>query len=260
MNASYKQEKNSLRKRSEIHNLSSNGNISTQSVISIDINTLLPRSSETPYLFQGTISDLVIYETSKLLRDYKELNSFFINNRELGVYDNINFGVSFDSGKNLKVLSIIDSDSKSLVEIQKNIEELLELYESGNTISEEILTSSTITISDLTNTNASYMQPLVSIGQSSIIGLIKKSDFLFKIFLGFDHKVTEGMYVTRFLEELKENIESYFINNQINHDLDCSICGMSMKSIKELNQLGMIMVMKENGKIESVCQVCFDGW
>ena len=220
-NIPYNRETTSLRKRSEIAALASSGNYSTQSVIAIEINANTPRSSATPYLFRNTISDLVIYEASKLLSSFKELNAFFISKRELGIYDDINFGVSFDSGRNLKVLSVLRSDKKALHEIQNNIIELLDLYESGETISEDILTSSTITISDLTNTNASYMQPLVSAGQSSIIGLVKKSDFLFEVFIGFDHKVIEGMYATKFLEKLKENIESHFDNNDINHDQSC---------------------------------------
>ena len=254
-NIPYSRVTTSLRKRAEITTLASSGNSSTQSVISVKINVNTPRSSATPYLFRNTISDLVIYEAAKLLNNFKELNGFFINKKELGIYDEINFGVSFDSGRNLKVLSVLQSDKKTLHEIQSNIVELLDLYESGETISEDVLTSSTITISDLTNTDASYMQPLVSAGQSSIVGMVKKSESLFEVFIGFDHKVTEGMYVTKFLEKLKENIESHF-----DHNLSCSVCGISMKSTKELGQMGMVMVMKQNGKIEPVCQVCFNGW
>lgn len=259
-NISYIRKKTSLRKRAEITTLASRGNLSTQSVISIEINAKTPRSSSTPYLFRNTISDLVIYEASKLLNSYKELNGFYISKRELGIYEDINFGVSFDSGRNLKVLSILCSDMKTLHEIQTNIVELLDLYESGETISENLLTSSTITISDLSNTNASYMQPLVSAGQSSIIGLVKKSDFLFEVFLGFDHKVIEGMYATKYLEELKENIESHFDTNDIKYNQSCGACGMSMEVIKEQDQLGMVMVMRQDGKIEPICQVCFNGW
>ena len=258
-NISFKLKKNTLRKRSEIKNLSSNGNTSTQSIIGITIKTLPNRSYEIPFIFKDSIADLVTYEGSKLLKKYKQLNSFYINEKEYGEYSHVNAGFSFDNDSNLKVLSIQEVDKLSLAEIQNEIVRLLELYESNENIDEKTLTSSTFTISDLSNTEASYMMPLVSNNQSSIIG-ITKVDNLFNIFIGFDHKVTSGLYVSKYLKELKTNIESHYYNENSIDFLFCSKCEMSAHEAKSLQNTGFIKMVDFDGSELNICENCFRGY
>ncbi len=256
---SFELKKHTLRKRSEIKNLSSNGNASTQSIVGITINTLPNRSYKVPFIFKDSIADLVTYEGSKLLKKYTQLNSFYINEKEYGEYNHVNAGFSFDNDSNLKVFSIKEADKLSLDEIQNEVVRLLELYESNGTVDEETLTSSTFTISDLSNTEASFMMPLVSKNQSSIIGITKVGN-LFNIYIGFDHKVTSGLYVSKYLKELKENIESHFYNeNSINY-LFCSKCEMSAHEAKSLNNKGFIKMVGFDGSELNICENCFHGY
>jgi pyruvate/2-oxoglutarate dehydrogenase complex dihydrolipoamide acyltransferase (E2) component len=193
-----------------------------------------------------------------LLKQYEQLNSFYINEKEYGEYNHVNAGFSFDNDSNLKVLSIQEVDKFSLVEIQNEIVRLLELYESNETIDEETLTSSTFTISDLSNTEASYMMPLVSKNQSSIIGITKVGN-LFNIYIGFDHKVTSGLYVSKFLKELKTNIESHFYNENSIDYLFCSKCEMSAHEAKNLKNTGFIKMVGFDGSELIICENCFNG-
>lgn len=258
-NVDFEIKKHTLRKRSEIKNLSCNGNTSTQSIIGITINALPNRSYDVPYLFKDSIADLVTYEGSKLLKEFPELNSFYINEKEFGQYNNINAGFSFDNNSNLKVLSIENADSSSLVSTQNEIIRLLELYESNKTIDEKTLTSSTFTISDLSNTKASYMMPLVSNNQSSIIGITKNINS-YSIYIGFDHKVTSGLYVSRYLEKLKSNIESHFYNEDLINYLKCDKCEMSGIEAKRLGHSGFISIKAFDGKDIKICENCFYGY
>ena len=258
-NISFELKKHTLRKRSEIKNLSSNGNASTQSIVGITINTLPNRSYEVPFIFKHSIADLVTYEGSKLLKKYTQLNSFYINEKEYGEYNYVNAGFSFDNDSNLKVLSIKEVDKLSLDEIQNEIVRLLEIYESNKTIDEDTLTSSTFTISDLSNTEASYMMPLVSKNQCSIIGITKVGN-LFNIYIGFDHKVTSGLYVSKYLKELKENIESHFYNENSIDYLFCSKCEMSAHEAKSLNNKGFIKMVGFDGSELNICENCFHGF
>ena len=128
------------------------------------------------------------------LAPFCKLKVTYSGRSELKTLTNIDrdFSMSVDNfSKTSYSLLYINELLTKLLPKNSTHEELLDLYESGETISEDVLTSSTITISDLTNTDASYMQPLVSAGQSSIVGLVKKSESLFEVFIGFDHKVTE---------------------------------------------------------------------
>lgn len=252
----YKKNRFNLRKRSEIRNLSSNGNLSTQSVIGIKINTLPRRSYEVPYLFRNSISDLVVYESSKLLNEFFELNSFYINEKEFGVFESINAGFSFDNSSNLKVLSIRNADKLSLKDTQNEILNLLDLYESNSPIEEELLSTSTFTISDLSNTKSSYMLPLVSNNQSSIIG-ITKDQYCYQVFVGFDHKITSGLYVSKFLEILKENIESHFYESELVNYLKCDKCEKTASEAKSLRNIGFIKTLSFDGKERIICENCF---
>lgn len=258
-NVSFEVKKHTLRKRSEIKNLSLNGNVSTQSIIGITINTLPNRSYDVPFIFKNSISDLVTYEGSKLLKDYPQLNSFYINEKEYGEYNYINAGFSFDNNSNLKVLSIQEADKLTLIDIQNEIVRLLDLYESNETINEETLTSSTFTISDLSNTQACYMMPLVSNNQSSILGITKLKDS-FNIYIGFDHKVTSGLYVSKYLADLKSNIEAHFYNENSIDYLFCSKCEMSANEAKKLGNSGFIKMTGFDGSELNICENCFNGY
>ena len=258
-NVSFERKKHTLRKRSEIKTLSSNGNTSTQSIIGATINTLPNRSYEVPFLFKNSIADLITYEGSKLLKKYVQLNSFYINEKEYGEYNHVNAGFSFDNDSNLKVLSIQDSDQMSLVEVQNEIVRLLQLYESNEPIEEEILTSSTFTISDLSNTETFYMMPLVSNNQSSIIGITRVGN-VFNVYIGFDHKITSGLLVSKFLIELKSNIESHFYKEKSMDYLFCSKCEMSAREAKDLKHTGFIKMVGFDGSDCIICENCFNGF
>ena len=251
--------KHSLRKRSEIKNLSLNGNLSTQSVIATTVRTLPNRSYETPFLFKDSISDIATYEISKALLRYPELNSFYINDKEYGEYEEINAGFSFDNDSNLKVFSINNTNNLTLQEIQNKIQEYLELYESNKPIDEKILFSATFTISDLSKSGASFMIPLVSSYQSSIIGITKVSNYSYSLFVGFDHKISSGLYVSKFLEHLKDNIESHFINENTINFLRCDKCEMSAKEAKSLKNIGFVQMLNFEGNTINICENCFNG-
>jgi hypothetical protein len=119
------------------------------------------------------------------------------------VFKHVNFGISFDSGNNLKVLSLKDADKLTLPETHSEVSKLLDLYESGKQIPIDLLTSSTVTISDLSKTKASYMRPLLNGFQGLILGVVRSKNNLFEIYATFDHRISSGLTVARFLEELK---------------------------------------------------------
>jgi pyruvate/2-oxoglutarate dehydrogenase complex dihydrolipoamide acyltransferase (E2) component len=248
------------RKQVEVKNLQAGQHQSTSSTIGIDIKVPGKRVIEPPYLFQGSISDLIVYEGSRLLRKYPKLNAAYINPTTLGVYDEINFGWSFDNGSNLKVLAIKDTDKLSLNEIQNEVNRLLDLYESNKNIPMDILSSSTVTISDLSRTNASFIFPLINGLQSMILGIVKRSENNFSIYATFDHRVSEGLTVTNFLTELKSRILSYYLDNNGIAPISCYVCEKSMAEEISLRHRGFIKITLPNGEDTNLCRNCFDGW
>jgi len=247
------------RKQAEIKNLLSGDHGYTSSTISARITLLGERIVAPPFLFKNGISDLLIFEASRLLRQYPELNGFIVNNKSRATYDQVNFGWSFDSGKNLKVLAIKNTDLLTLDELQRAVVNLLDLYESNETISLDLLTESTVTFSDLSKSNASFMLPLLNGRQSLMLGLTRRKNNLFEVFATFDHRVTEGLAIINFLTDLSNRVTSYFRRDDI-ANIACNACNKSMKEELALGQRGFLKMTNGDGIDIHLCRNCFEGW
>ena len=250
----------SKRKQAEAKNLISGDHGSTTSTIGIEIKLLGERLVAPPFLFKESISDLIAFEASKLLRQYPELNGSYVDEKTWSQYEQVNFGWSFDNGKNLKVLSIKNADTLSLTGFQEEVGRLLDLYDSGETIPMELLTDSTVTFSDLSRSPASFMFPLINGHQTLILGLVRKSKYAFEIIASFDHRVSEGLTVVHFLADLKSRVLSYFVDQNGVVNASCYACGKSMVEELGLGHRGFIKMTLANGEDESLCRNCFEGW
>ena len=250
-----------LRKRAEIASLSVFGSGLRQSSIGISSPPLTKRLSQPIPLFNDGIADLVVYEASRLLKQFPLLNSFYSNNNSVSLYEEVHAGVSFDNNRNLKVLRIENSDRLKLSEIQLAINGLLAKYEAEENLSTE-LKPATFTITDLAHTSADFVYPLLNGYQSLIIGIVRKaSTNKYQLIASFDHRVSEGLYVTRFLDALIQNVSSHFVDSASGtEDMHCYFCQKSMKEERSLGNRGFINITIESGEQVEICRNCFDGW
>jgi len=236
------------------------GHQSTSSTIGINLHIPKKRMVTAPFLFQDSISDLIVFEASRLLRKYPELNSSYINTKTWAKYDDINFGWSFDGGSNLKVLCIKNSDQLPLNSLQTEITNLLDLYESDKSIPIDLLISSTVTISDLSRTEASFILPLINGYQSLILGVVRQLPNTYSIYATFDHRISEGLRVSEFLSELKSRILSHYSNEDESISLNCYACEKTMAEEIALRHRGFIKITLPNGNEANLCRNCFEGW
>ena len=250
----------SKRKQSEAKNLIAGDHGNTTSTIGIEVKLSGERLVAPPFLFKDSISDLIAFEGSKLLRQYPELNGSYVDEKTWSQYEQVNFGWSFDNGKNLKVLAIKNADMLSLAELQEEVGRLLDLYDSDETIPMELLTHSTVTFSDLSRSPASFMFPLINGNQTLILGLVRKSKSTLEIFASFDHRVSEGLSVVNFLTELKSRVLSYFVDPNGVINSFCFACGKSMTEELSLGHRGFMKITLGNGEDENLCRNCFEGW
>ena len=256
----YDVKRKTKRKQAESNNLTFYGDALPQSTIWIDIEVSGTRVVSPPYLFEETIADIVVYESSKLLKNYPNLNAFHINARQYGEYDEVNFGISFDNGENLKVLAIEKSDRLSLAEIQNRIETLLHLYESGDSISQDLLTAATVTLSDLSQSAASSLLPLLNGAQSLILGIARRGPLTYSVAASFDHRVADGLMVSEFLGELNERICSYFRSSTESPEPSCFLCAKTMSEELKFGNRAMLTVKRADGTDAVMCRNCFEGW
>jgi pyruvate dehydrogenase E2 component (dihydrolipoamide acetyltransferase) len=202
-----------LAKQLEIDALSSvqlNGPVST-----ISVNVEAVKIAQKDSFFSNTSDShlsIIIYEVSKLIKEYPVLNSYF-QNGYIQEYVDINIGLALDIDDGLKVYNIRNCNNLTLDEIKDSISEGVYRYLRKDLTIEDI-TESTFTITDLSQYGVSHFIPLINNMQSAILGIsaIDKVLNRFSLTLSFDHRVTEGKIVAKFLTELSERIENNSIN------------------------------------------------
>jgi pyruvate/2-oxoglutarate dehydrogenase complex dihydrolipoamide acyltransferase (E2) component len=253
-------QRQSKRKLTEIRNLAIGNAHGCTSTIGVSVVASGRRLVKPSAILRDTIADLVIFEGTRLLHRYPRLNACWTDDRHVALYEHVNFGVSFDSGDNLKVLAIQRADTLNLIDIQNEFCRLLDLYETGGPISDDLLASATVTLSDLCALPVSFMQPLVNGRQSLILGLTRPTAGHYEIFAGFDHRVAEGLVVARFLQGLRDRVASYFGDSVDHTELHCSACSKSMQEELELGGRGFLNVILGNGSRGLLCRNCFAGY
>jgi pyruvate/2-oxoglutarate dehydrogenase complex dihydrolipoamide acyltransferase (E2) component len=190
-------------KRQELKSLGRGAGGSMLSVVGTSLGKQLPERKGDGF-FDGKIVDLVIYEASRLMKAFPRLNAAYQDGM-IELYHDVNAGIAFDGADRLVVYGIEASDQLKLEQIQDEISEaLLRYIENKLTVRE--LTRATFTITDLSGMEIEFMLPLLPEGQSCIIGITKSQERGYGLYAGFDHRVTEGMEASRFLQDLRQRL------------------------------------------------------
>jgi len=241
----------SLSKSNEIKALSPVNSSGLVSTISIDICLKDNRN-----LKNGLLKE-IIFESSRLLHNFPLLNAFFSND-VIKLHSNINIGFAVDIDDGLKVLTIEDTDKKQYSEVIQEVDSLVEKYlDKKLTISN--LTSSTFTITDLSDYGVKSFVPLVNINQSAMLGVSSINNLgVFELSLSFDHRVTEGLRVSQLGAELCSRIQRH-LNVELATHSTCDFCGKSLTEEIETGNRGLINISTPLGE-KLICRVCFDGW
>ena len=254
----YKVIKTTMRKRSEITSLRVSGGGEFQSTIGIEIATGSRLAKN--IVFENSIQDLVCYESSRMLgNNYSDLNAFYISDSEIGIFNSVAAGISLDNDNNkLTVARINDSDALTLLDIQDRLGSLFIQFEDG-TISSESLMPSTYTITDLSSSGATYILPLLNGAETLILGIVRKGCDSFGIYATFDHRVSNGLRVSHFLDNLKARIEAHFDSTSTVEGGQCDFCFKSLSEELELGQRGLLCLTTPAGQ-KNICRNCYEGW
>jgi hypothetical protein len=82
---------------------------------------------------------------------------------------------------------------------------------------------------------------------------------MYSVFASFDHRVAEGLLVTQFLEELRERVHSYFLNEAGVANLRCHACSRHIAEDAALGNRGFLSVRLPSGDDVLLCRNCFEG-
>jgi hypothetical protein len=108
------------------------------------------------------------------------------------------------------------------------------------------------------------MLPLLNADQSLILGIARARGAGFMIYGSFDHRVSEGLQVARFLEELGTRIQSHYRDKNGAVDssqvLHCSACDRTIQEEFDMGRRGLLRMVLPDGSEGLLCRVCFHGW
>ncbi len=261
----YSIEKISKTKGNEIKSLSGNYKSILNSSLFLEITTdsILNSIRFSNLILKETILHIVVFETSRLLAKYKELNGFYLEDKRQ-FYNDINIGIAMDDGINgLKVASLHNANNKNIFEIESEIISLSDKY-SNNKLGPNDVSDITFVITDLSSENISFFIPMINSNNSCILGISREvSDpETYILSATFDHRMSSGKYVAEFLNELKNNIESFSFSNSTPQNAfalktKCSKCNKILSD--DLNGIGFIKTTLKNGKEAFICQSCLLG-
>ena len=223
-------------------------------------------------LFDGSLQPLVLYETSRLLKQWPQLTAFYEADG-IQYYGRIDLGLAMDLGKGLKVVTIRDADQLTPIEIFERTLDCGRRYLENRLRAEE-LAGSTLTITDLSGFDILQFQPLINGRQSAIIGLGGDQTLPgqpMTINLTFDHRVASGREVALFLGELRSRLLSYAAAD-VSHAASvpgvgaaagvCERCGVDIDSYYGgfARDGYMLAFYRPDGSLGGVCHRCFGSW
>ncbi|MDA1760706.1 dihydrolipoamide acetyltransferase family protein [Bacillus cereus] len=164
-----------------------------------------------------TITDFVSRAVVLALREYKEMNSAFIND-VIHQFEHVHLGMAVALEKGLVVPAIRFANNLSLVELSKEIKNVAQKARAGS-LSSDDMQGTTFTISNLGSFGIEYFTPVLNTPETGILGIgaiehvpvykgekLKKGSML-PLSLTFDHRVLDGAPAAAFLRTIKHYLE-----------------------------------------------------
>lgn len=168
-----------------------------------------------------TINDIILYAVSRVLKNHRELNAHFLDDRML-LFNNVNLALAVDTERGLMVPTIFNCDLKSLNEISKEARQLVKMCQSG-TINPDLLKGGSFTVTNLGTLGVESFTPVLNPPQTGILGVntilrrAREVDGEYEFYpamglsLTFDHRAVDGAPAARFLQELAKSLENFSV-------------------------------------------------
>jgi len=178
---------------------------------------LLPEV-EKAYGTRLTYTDLIVKAVARALREHPMMNATLQDDRIL-IHTDINVGVAVAVEDGLLVPVLKNADRKPLGEISRELRELADRARAGKSTSED-LSDGTFTITNLGAYDVEIFNPVLVPGQTGILGVGRIAEkpairegqvvarHLMNLCLTFDHRVLDGAPAARFLQRVKQLLES----------------------------------------------------
>ncbi len=172
---------------------------------------------ELKYGARISFTDFIVKAAARAILDHPIVNSS-LQGAEIRVFDQVNIGVAVAIEGGLIVPVIKNADTRSLVEISMELKRLVDKARAGTLLPDEI-SGGTFSITNLGGYGIEAFNPIISPGQSAILGVCRIVDkpvaikrqvalrSMMNLCLSFDHRVMDGAPAAQYLQRLKELLE-----------------------------------------------------
>jgi pyruvate/2-oxoglutarate dehydrogenase complex dihydrolipoamide acyltransferase (E2) component len=159
--------------------------------------------------FRSSILPIVIKEICGIIEAEKSMSvlNAFCDQDNIYLYKDMNAGIALNFGDGLRIGVIKQANKKSLTEIEDALLSLIDKYIERKLTVEDI-SDATFTITDLTDQNIDSFTPLIKNKNSMMIGICGERGGLQSISITFDHRVTDGLLASIFLNRVIDKIVS----------------------------------------------------
>lgn len=173
------------------------------------------------YGMQGvTIGDLITFAVTRTLTqpEHAALNAHFLGD-SIRYFRDVQLGIAVDTPRGLMVPTLRDANRKTLLEISKETKALAAACQSG-AIDPDLLTGGSFTVSNLGAFEIEHFTPVINPPQTGILGVnaiqqrVRERDGQIEIYpamslsLTYDHRALDGAPASRFLRDLKRNLQN----------------------------------------------------
>jgi pyruvate dehydrogenase E2 component (dihydrolipoamide acetyltransferase) len=171
--------------------------------------------------FNVTLTDMILYAVSRVLKDFPALNAHFLGDT-MRYFDQVHLGLAVDTDRGLLVPTIFNADTKSLVEISNDVKSVAQMSKTG-TINPDLLTGASFTITNLGTFGIESFTPVLNAPQTGILGVntitqrVRETNGAITTYpamglsLTFDHSAIDGAPAARFLQSLTKALENFTI-------------------------------------------------
>jgi len=168
-----------------------------------------------------TINDLVCLAVISALRKFPQVNSHYLGD-QVRYFNKVHLGLAVDTDRGLMVPALKDADDYSITGLSARLRQLAADCRKGS-VNPDLLSpeAASFTISNLGNYGVEMFTPVINLPQTAILGVCaivpRPKDIgdgvyaivpVIGLSLTYDHRALDGGEATRFLAEIRTQIET----------------------------------------------------
>ncbi len=168
-----------------------------------------------------TINDLVCFAVIRALEKFPRVNTHYLGDK-MKWFNKVHLGLAVDTDRGLMVPALKNADDFSITGLSSRLQQLATQARSGN-INPDLLSpeEAGFTVSNLGNYGVEVFTPIINLPQAAILGVcaitprpkeIEGGVYAFVPMMGlsltYNHQALDGGEATRFLAEVKDQIEN----------------------------------------------------